>query len=145
MTEKQKRFVEAYMKTGNGRQAYIDAGYSSSKGSVDVNASRLLNSDKVQNYIQEISEQIKNDAIADITEMQIKLTEIIRGMSTEEVVVLVGVGGGRTEPRVIEKKPSLKEVLKACDLMLKVSGAYTQKIQVEGAVPIVISGGDELE
>ena len=38
MTEKQKRFAEEYMRTGNSRQAYINAGYSSSENSIDVNA-----------------------------------------------------------------------------------------------------------
>lgn len=124
MTEKQKRFAEEYMKTGNSRQAYINAGYSSSKKSIDVNASRLLNSDKVQTYIHEISEQVKNEKIADIQEMQVKLTDIIRGMSTEEVIVSELVGDGKSISKVIEKKPSIKDVIKACELLAKLTGAF---------------------
>lgn len=142
MTEKQKRFVEEYMRTGNSRQAYINAGYSGSGNSIDVNASRLLNSDKVQNYILQISEQIKNEKIADIEEMQLKLTSIIRGMTTEEVIVTELIGNGVSRARVIEKKPSLKEVIKACELLAKMTGAFTTTLNM--VVP-VFSGEDDLE
>lgn len=142
MTEKQKRFAEEYMKTGNSRQAYINAGYSSSVKSIDVNASRLLNSDKVQTYIQQISEAIKNEKIADIQEMQVKLTAIIRGMTTEEVIVNEFVGEGVSKARVIEKKPALKDVIKACEVLGKMIGAYTAPLNI--VIP-VFGGEDKLE
>ena len=142
LTEKQKRFAEEYMKTGNSRQAYINAGYSSSVKSIDVNASRLLNSDKVQTYIQQISEAIKNEKIADIQEMQVKLTAIIRGMTTEEVIVNELIGEGKSKARVISKKPALKEVIKACEVLAKLTGAFTPTVNV--VVP-VFSGEDALE
>lgn len=143
MTEKQKRFAEEYMRTGNSRQAYINAGYSSSENSIDVNASRLLNSDKVQKYIFEISEQIKSEKIADIEEMQLKLTAIIRGMTTEEVIVTELIGNGQSRAKVMEKKPSLKEVIKACELLGKMTGAFATPT-INMIVP-VFSGEDDLE
>lgn len=142
MTEKQKRFAEEYMRTGNSRQAYINAGYSDSKKSVDVNASRLLNSDKVQTYIHELSEQIKTEKIADIQEMQVKLTDIIRGMTTEEVIVSEMIGDGRSISKVIEKKPSIKDVIKACELLGKLTGAFTSA--TVNIVPVFV-GENELE
>lgn len=143
MTEKQKRFAEEYMRTGNSRQAYINAGYSSSENSIDVNASRLLNSDKVQDYILQISEQIKSEKIADIKEMQLKLTSIIRGMTTEEVIVTELIGNGQSRAKVMEKKPSLKEVIKACELLGKMTGAFATPT-INMIVP-VFGGEDDLE
>lgn len=42
MTIKQEKFCQEYLKTGNAKQAYINAGYTSSEKSATVNASRLL-------------------------------------------------------------------------------------------------------
>jgi phage terminase small subunit len=144
MTEKQKRFAEEYMKTGNSRQAYINAGYSGTERSIDVNASRLLNSDKVQEYIHQISDEIKSKKIADIEELQIRLTNIIRGLTTEEVIVTELIGNGMSKSKVLKKKPSLKDVIKACELLGRITGAYSNNNILNVVMP-VYSGEDELE
>lgn len=144
MTEKQKRFAEEYMKTGNSRQAYIDAGYSGTEKSIDVNASRLLRSDKVQEYIHQISDEIKSKKIADIEELQIRLTNIIRGLTTEEVIVTELIGNGMSKSKVLKKKPSLKDVIKACELLGRITGAYSNNNILNVVMP-VYSGEDELE
>ena len=144
MTEKQKRFAEEYMKTGNSRQAYINAGYSGTKKSIDVNASRLLRSDKVQEYIHQISDEIKSKKIADIEELQIRLTNIIRGLTTEEVIVTELIGKGMSKAKVLKKKPSLKDVIKACELLGRITGAYSNNNILNVVMP-VYTGEDELE
>ena len=144
MTEKQKRFAEEYMKTGNSRQAYINAGYSGTEKSIDVNASRLLRSDKVQEYIHQISDEIKSKKIADIEELQIRLTNIIRGLTTEEVIVTELIGNGMSKSKVLKKKPSLKDVIKACELLGRITGAYSNNNILNVVMP-VYSGEDELE
>ena len=144
MTEKQKRFAEEYMKTGNSRQAYINAGYSGTEKSIDVNASRLLRSDKVQEYIHQISDEIKSKKIADIEELQIRLTNIIRGLTTEEVIVTELIGDGMSKSKVLKKKPSLKDVIKACELLGRITGAYSNNNILNVVMP-VYSGEDELE
>lgn len=144
MTEKQKRFAEEYMKTGNSRQAYINAGYSGSGASLDVNASRLLNSDKVQQYIMQISEEIKSQKIADIEEMQLKLTNIIRGLTTEEVIVTELIGNGVSQSKIVKRKPSLKDVIKAIEVLGRMTGAYANNNILNVIVPMY-SGEDDLE
>lgn len=144
LTEKQKRFVEEYMRTGNSRQAYLNAGYSGSEKSVDVNASRLLNSDKVQAYMEEISNQIKDSKIADIEELQIRLTEIIRGLTTEEVIVTEMIGNGRSKTKVVEKKPSISDVIKAMTLLGRLVGAFKNTANVNLILP-VFDGEENLQ
>lgn len=142
MTEKQKRFAEEYMKTGNSRQAYINAGYSGTERSIDVNASRLLNSDKVQEYIHQISDEIKNRKIADIQEMQEVLSNIIRGLTTEEVIVTELIGDGVSKSKIMKKKPSLKDVIRACEVLGRMTGAYTNTVNL---VLPVYGGEEDLE
>jgi phage terminase small subunit len=52
LTDKQKKFVEAYIELSKGTQAAIIAGYA--KGSAHVEASRLLKNDKVRKYIEDL-------------------------------------------------------------------------------------------
>lgn len=66
-------------------------------------------------------------------------------MTVEQVVVLVGVGGGKTEARLIEKSSGTKEKLKAAELLLKSLGAFTNKISIDSQIPVVISGECDLK
>jgi phage terminase small subunit len=50
-----------------------------------------------------------------------------------------------TEAQKIQKAPDEKERLKAAELLGKRYGLYTDKQEVTGAVPVVITGEDELE
>jgi phage terminase small subunit len=55
LSDKQKKFVEAYFELSKGTQAAIIAGYA--KGSAHVVASRLLKNDKVRDYIEELQKE----------------------------------------------------------------------------------------
>lgn len=145
MTEKQKRFCEEYLKTsGNGTQAYMNVYKTKNEKTARVNASKILTNTSIKNYINELSEKVENDAIADIQEIQEKLTSIIRGTITEQVIVTSLVGDGKSEAKVIEKKPSIKDMIKACEILGRMLGAFNDKIIIDGAVPVVISGGEDL-
>ena len=140
---KQEKFCLEYAKLGNARQAYINAGYSfdKSKPSVaDVNACRLLKNAKVKARLEELAEEAKNDAIADIQEMQEVLTKIIRQQATEEVVMLNCLGTFEKT----KKQPAIKEVISAIEKLGKMQGAFKEKVELDVAIP-VFAGEDELE
>ena len=142
----QEKFCLEYAKLGNARQAYINAGYSfdKSKPSVaDVNACRLLKNAKVQERLAELAEDAKNEKIADIQEMQEVLTEIIRQVREEEVIVNE-MNQGVTTTKKMKKKASIKEVISAIEKLGKMQGAFSDKVELEIAVP-VFSGEDALE
>ena len=124
LTPRQEKFCIEYSKCGNARQAYIAAGYSHKKDStVDVNACRLLKTDKVQRRLQELAEEAKNDAIADIQEMQEVLTRIIRQNMTEEVLTADGYK--------MKKTPAVKDVINAINSLGRMQGAFVDKIEAE--------------
>ena len=61
LTIKQEKFCIEYAKSGNARQAYIEAGYKcNSDEAADANASRLLRKDKVKERLAELTEEVKN-------------------------------------------------------------------------------------
>ena len=130
LTPRQEKFCIEYSKCGNARQAYIEAGYKHKKDSItDAAASRLLSNVKVKARLAELAEEAKNAAIADIQEMQEVLTSIIRQSLDEEVIVVEGVGDGRSEARTVMKKPSTKDIISAITTLGKMQGAFIDKIE----------------
>ena len=148
LTPKQEKFCIEYAKCGNARQAYISAGYSHKKDStVDVNACRLLKNDKVKERLAELYEAAKNDAIADVQEMQETLTKIIRQSLTEEVIVVEGSGEGCSLARTMEKTPAIKDVINAINTLGKMQGLFTEKVeqQVDMSLNISVDYGSDDE
>jgi len=58
INEKQKRFVEEYLKDTNGKQAAIRAGYAAN--SADVHAARMLANASVKEYLAARREKLQN-------------------------------------------------------------------------------------
>lgn len=145
LTPKQEKFCIEYAKCGNARRAYINAGYSHKKdGTTDVNACRLLKNDKVKARLAELAEEIKDNSIADIQEMQRRLTSIMRQEATEEIIVVTGVSEGCSEATRLKKTPSIKDVISAIEKLGKMQGAFKEKIEIESVIP-VFGGEDSLE
>ena len=146
MTDKQKRFADEYLIDCNATRAY-KAAYPRVKKdeTASVNASRLLSKAKVKEYIDKKLNEISSAKIADATEVMEYLTSVLRGESRSEIVVVEGCGEGVSSARSIEKAPDEKDRLKAAEMLGKRYGLYTDKVDLDGAVSIVISGENELE
>lgn len=69
------------------------------------------------------------------------LTSVMRGEHTEEIPILCGDGC----QELTQKEVGAKERLKAAELIGKRYGMFTDKVGVEGAVPVIITGDDQLE
>lgn len=143
MTAKQRRFCDEYLIDLNATQAAIRAGYSSNYA--NTNASKLLQITTIKDFLQKRMAEKEKELIADQDEVLRYLTAVMRGQSSAEIVVVEGTGEGYSEARAIQKAPDEKERLKAAELLGKRYGLYTEKVDVDGAVPVVISGGNELE
>jgi phage terminase small subunit len=139
LSVKQEKFCLEYAKTGNQRQAYLLAGYKVNSDEVaDAAASRLLRNVNVQARLAELAEEAKNASIADIVEMQQTLTAIIRKQMTEEVIVVESVGDYMTEARKMDKEPSIKDIINAITTLGKMQGAFTDNVNLNGSVGVVI-------
>ena len=143
MTERQKRFVDAYIKTGNASEAARLAGYSEKTANRigEENLSKLDISREVAKRLEEL----KTARTADVKETLEYLTSVMRGEKTEIVVVVVGTGKGFSKSEKVEVPTSTRDRLKAAEHLLKVHGAFKNEVQVTNAVPVVISGSDEIE
>lgn len=139
MTVKQKKFADYYIELGNATQAAIKAGYS--KKTARAIANETLTKPYVKAYIEERMLLIEKESIASATEIIKYLTSVLRDQQKEETLILCGDG----KQQLINKKISAKEKLKAAELLGKRYGLFTDKVSLDIASPIVLTGDDEIE
>lgn len=143
LTEKQKRFADYYIETGNKTEAAVKAGYS--KKTARVIGQENLLKPAVKNYIDEKLEEMSSQRIASANEVMELLTSAARGELEEEVVVVEGEGDGCSTARTIKKQIGAKDRIKAAELLGKRYRLFTDKLEVKGMVPVMIVGENELE
>ena len=133
MNEKQRRFADEYIRTGNIFHSATNVGYSESYAKTD--ASKILEKPSVKSYIDKRFEELKKKAIAEQDEVLQYLTSVMRGEQTEQT--LRGVGEGAQTIDDIDVDASKR--IKAAELLGKRYGIWTEKqdINVNGAVQFV--------
>lgn len=159
LTAKQQRFCDEYLIDLNATQAAIRAGYSEKTAAVI--ATENLRKPNIQEYIEKRMSEKEEELIAKQDEVLKYLTEVMRREKSEHVVVTLveeksyyaldedGKMRKRTEkkeyPQIIEIPARLSDSNKAAELLGKRYSLFTDKVDVDGAVPVVITGGEELE
>ena len=151
LTPKQNAFCLAYAASGNATESYKQAGYTVKNDNVAaVMGTRLLSNTKIKERLQEIpqtykmSEEEEKNKIADVKEIQEFLTAVMRQEKKEEEIVVVGDSDFR-EAVTKEKTPPISTAIKAAETLAKLQGAFRTDINITGALPVIISGDDELE
>lgn len=139
MNARQKRFCDEYLIDCNATQAAIRAGYS--KKTARVIATRLLADVAIKSQIDKQLEQLHSKKVADAREVVEFLTAVMRGEHTEQTLKFVG-DGIQTITRI---DVGAKDRIKAAELLGKRYGIWKDSIEVGGAIPVVISGSDDLE
>lgn len=139
LTARQRKFCDEYLISGNATDAAIKAGYSP-KTAKSI-GQRLLTFVDLKQYIETELEKLHSAKIADAQEVLEYLTAVMRGQHTEQVLKLVGDG----IQTVTDIDVSAKERIKAAALIGKRYALFSDKMDLGGAVPVVIMGDDQLE
>jgi phage terminase small subunit len=141
LTEKQKRFADYYIETGNATQSAIKAGYS--KKTAKEIGSENLSKPNISDYIAERMEEKDKERIASQDEILETLTKVLRG--EEAGTELVGVGKGAQT--VEQLPPSIEAKIRAAELLGKRYALWTDKqsVDVTRAVTFVDDIGVEDE
>ena len=126
LTEKQQRFVDYYIVTGNAAEAARKAGYSP-KVANRIGAENM-SKPVINKAIYQRLEELKSERTADVTEVMEHLTAAMRGEIVEEVVAVEGTGEGCSSAVIVKKQIGAKDRLKAAELLLK---RYPMKLVVE--------------
>jgi phage terminase small subunit len=143
MTEKQQRFCDEYLVDLNATQAAIRSGYS--KKTAYSIGQENLSKPVIKEYIEKRMAEKEKQLIADQDEVLKYLTKVLRGESQSEIVVVENIGDYTSEARLLQKAPDEKERLKAAELLGKRYNLFSDKMKVDVALPVVISGGEDLE
>ena len=109
LNARQKAFCEYYVASGNATDSAIKAGYKEKYAG--VNADKLLKNTNIQKYIEELQEKAKGNRIMTAIERREFLTSMIKDGAVKDT-----------------------DRLKALDILNKMDGEYTQKVEVNGNI-----------
>lgn len=132
LTQKQQRFVDEYIISGNATQAAIKAGYS--KKTAKQSGAENLAKPYLKAAIEKRNAEIQSEKTADMTEVMEYLTSVMRGEQTESVATAKGIYD--------DVEVSAKDRIKAAELIGKRHGAWTDKKVISGDVQIDVGMGD---
>lgn len=124
LNERQKRFVDAYVKTGNASESIRQAGYKTTNA--DVTATKLMKNPNVKAEIKRRLDELHAANVVDARECHELLSRIIRGKELEETALSVGTGNSARVERV-KLPPKIKDRIKAAETMLKILSAVEEK------------------
>lgn len=162
LTEKQKRFVEEYLIDLNATQAAIRAGYSVK--TANEQGSRMLTNVSIQQAIAlEMAERSKRTGVNQdrvVLELAkiafVKMTDIVDpdtgeircDASDDDLACIEGIKYKRSTTDTgysVEREVKIASKLKALEKLGQHLGMWNDKIDVNVAIPVVISGEDALE
>lgn len=115
---KQKRFCEAFVRTGSSCEAYSEAYNTDNMNYCKSAGCRLMKNNGVKAYIAELNKKAEDKSIADINDCLKVLTEL---MTDDNKMIR----------------------LKATDMRLKTLAAYTENHNLNGDLNIDIGFDDE--
>lgn len=109
LTPKQQAFADYYIQTGNATEAAIKAGYS--EKTARITGCENLTKPNIVTYIEEKQKEIDAQRTADIVEVRVFWTETMRNSTNR-----------------------MKDRLKASELIARTSGAFLEKVEVNGTI-----------
>lgn len=132
LSEKQKRFADEYIKTGNATQSAKVAGYKQPH----VQGSQNLEKLSVKTYIDEKLEQLASEHIMSAQQALELLTKIAKGEEKETVIVGTpdGVYESEKEADLKTRIAAIKEILKRYPTENPLTQAQIRKLEAEADI-----------
>ena len=132
---KQRKFIDEYIITGNATQSAKNAGYS--EKTAKSQGQRLLTNVDISSAIKERTEALFNDKAMTVAEALAISASIAKGEPQEFYFKEVDqLNGGEVTKEIIRYySPAIEDRQRSIDHILKVSGAYVDKQEIE------LSGG----
>lgn len=121
LTKKERIFADEYVKTTNGTQSAITAGYS--EKTARSKGSQLLTKINVRQYIDAVMNERSKDTIATADEVLEYLTRVVRGEEKDAFGLDVSVA----------------DKTKAAELLGKRHMLFTDKVKLDAKIEIDIS------
>lgn len=161
LTDKQQKFVDEYLIDLNATQAAIRAGYSVK--TANEQGARLLANVSIQEAISKaMAERSKRTGVNQdrvVLELAkiafVRMTDVVdsngkikQGASADDLSCIESIKYKESDNEFggsVEREVKIASKLKALELLGKHLGMWNDKLDVNVAAPIVISGADALE
>ena len=140
LNKKQKAFADYYIESLNATESYVKD-YECSYNTARTNGASLLANANIKGYIDEVMSAKDESRIASQDEILQILTDIARGVTEEEVVQFSQLG----EELRTTRKPTIKDRMKASELLGKRYRMWTDKIEADVNQQVIFEGEDMLE
>lgn len=129
MTERQRRFVDYYIETGNAAAAARKAGYS--RKNARIIGWQLARKPHIRHILARRLQEVEKKRIAEAREVLIRLTAIMRGEMLEPVTVTVGIGRGLSRAVTLWKRPSVHDQIRAAEALMRRYGLDMSDLEQE--------------
>lgn len=145
LTPKQKAFADYYIETANATESAIRAGYS--KKTAKVIGAENLTKPYIASYIEEIMKKKDKERVASQDEVLEYLTRVMRKeevepLSVQEQKPVIGEDGKKkgyeTVTKIIDMPPSIKDRIKAAELLGKRYSLFKDKLDLDANMKIEI-------
>lgn len=145
MNERQKHFADEYIISKNATQSAIKAGYSE-KTSYSI-GQRLLKNVEISEYIKNRTEELFNERSMSIAEALAISASIARGEPQKRYSRKVMKSNGEEIEEVVsgEYTPNIEDRQRSIDHILKVSGAYLDRKEIDVQGSVVFMNEDSIE
>ena len=134
LNENHKAFCDFYIESLNATESYMKV-YKCSYNTARTNGARLLTNANIKKYIDEVMSAKDESRIASQDEILQILTDIARGITEEEVVQFSQLG----EELRTTRKPTIKDRMKASELLGKRYRLWVDKVEMEGNKTVSIN------
>ena len=138
MNERQRRFADEYIISGNATDAAVKAGYSSKYA--NTNASKLLQNTTIKSYIDERLAQLASEKIATQEEVLTYLTSVMRGETQEQTLISIGELG----QTITDIDVGAKDRIKAAELLGKRHRLWTDKVEADVSGMVVFANESDI-
>ncbi|MCH4984920.1 terminase small subunit [Macrococcoides goetzii] len=132
LTERQRRFADEYIISGNATQAAIKAGYSEKTAA--ITGYENLRKPNISEYIDERLDAIKSDKVAQQKEVLEFLTAVMRGEQTDEELIPLLKGRDGQVIEKVDKRADTTIRVKSAELLGKRYGLWTDKVKTDKTV-----------
>lgn len=128
LNERQRRFVDEYILCGNATEACRRAGYTNKFA--NRQAHKLLTNPGIRAAIDEQLQAATTQKTLDQTRLLEFLSAVVLGEVKDEQLMTRLTGKGTSTIERHETRVSVRDRLKAAELLLKVNGAFRERVDV---------------
>ena len=129
LTNRQQKFVDEYILTGNASKAARRAGYS--ERTANRIGHQLLSKPEIATAINQRSAAASTEKTLNQTQLLEFLSAVVSGEVTDVQLMTRLTGKGTSQIERHETRASVKDRIRAAELLLKVHGAFREKLDVK--------------